>query len=71
LGQKQRVAILRAICQPFEFILLDEPTSHLDIDNSRIVLKIVLDEIIKQDAGLILTSLSDEITFNFDNTLNL
>src|SRR6185295_14901973 len=30
LGQQQRVAIIRSLCQPFEFLLLDEPFSHLD-----------------------------------------
>lgn len=30
MGQKQRVAILRALCQPFEYLLLDEPFAHLD-----------------------------------------
>ncbi|MDE7115360.1 MAG: ATP-binding cassette domain-containing protein, partial [Muribaculaceae bacterium] len=36
IGQQQRVAIIRSICQPFDFILLDEPVSHLDEDNNRI-----------------------------------
>ena len=30
LGQKQRVAILRALCQPFEYLLLDEPFAGVD-----------------------------------------
>ena len=29
-GQQQRVAFIRCLCQPFDFILLDEPVSHLD-----------------------------------------
>ncbi len=30
VGQQQRVAIIRAMAQPTDFILLDEPVSHLD-----------------------------------------
>lgn len=30
LGQQQRVAIIRALLQPFELLLMDEPFSHLD-----------------------------------------
>ena len=29
-GQQQRVAFIRALCQPFDFIFLEEPISHLD-----------------------------------------
>ena len=34
-GQQQRVAFIRALCQPFDFIFLDEPISHLDDDNGK------------------------------------
>ena len=35
--REQRVAMMRALCQPFDFILADEPISHLDDNNSRIM----------------------------------
>ena len=28
IGQQQRVAVVRALCQPFDFLLLVEPVSH-------------------------------------------
>ena len=36
-GQQQRVALIRTLCQPFDFIFVDEPISHLDDMNSKIV----------------------------------
>src|SRR5690606_9054668 len=38
MGQQQRVAIIRALCQPFKWIILDEPFSHLDAENSRLAM---------------------------------
>lgn len=71
LGQKQRVAIIRALCQPFEFFLLDEPFSHLDEENIAILTTIIKEEIDKQEASLIMTSLVDSKLFDFDKVLNL
>lgn len=71
LGQKQRVAILRALCQPFEFILLDEPFSHLDEENIKIISDLILEELQERNAGLIMTSLGDSYFFDFDKVLNL
>ena len=71
MGQQQRVAILRAICQPFDFILMDEPFSHLDKENIKILTDILNEECKKNDAGLIITSLGEEYFFNYDHFLNL
>jgi putative ABC transport system ATP-binding protein len=71
LGQKQRVAILRALCQPFEFLLMDEPFSHLDEENIAILSKLIQHETQKQGAGMILTSLGSEYLFNYDQILNV
>jgi len=71
LGQKQRVAIIRALCQPFEFLLLDEPFSHLDKENIKTISNIIIHEINKQNAALIMTSLDETDVFKFDKVLNL
>jgi putative ABC transport system ATP-binding protein len=71
LGQKQRVAIVRALCQPFKFLLLDEPFSHLDNENIELVTDIINKEITEQQAGIILTSLDNTYLFKYDKTLQL
>ncbi len=58
-GQQQRVAIIRALCQPFNFLLADECFSHMDHHNSRMAYQLILEECSVQGAGLLLTSLND------------
>jgi ABC-type lipoprotein export system ATPase subunit len=67
-GQKQRLAIIRALCQPFEFLLLDEPFSHLDNTNINIAWQLIQTEAKKQNAGIILTSLGNNYQLDFDQT---
>ena len=57
-GQQQRVAIVRALCQPFEYLFADECFSHMDKSNSEIAFQLILDECQKNGAGIILTSLN-------------
>lgn len=71
LGQKQRVAIIRSLCQPFKYLLLDEPFSHIDNSNIEIVSRIIDSELEKQNASLIMTSLEDTSVFNFDTVFNI
>lgn len=71
LGQKQRVAIIRALCQPFDFLLLDEPFSHLDTKNIEIITTIINEEIEHQNASLIITSLGSSYFFKYDKILDL
>jgi len=61
IGQQQRVGIIRALCQPFDFILLDEPVSHLDGDNNRIAASMVMAEAKQQGAGIISTSVGNPL----------
>jgi putative ABC transport system ATP-binding protein len=57
-GQQQRVAIIRALCQPFNFLLADECFSHMDRANSLTAYQLIREECEARDAGLILTSLN-------------
>lgn len=70
-GQQQRVALIRALCQPFSFILLDEPISHLDDRNSDIMRDVILRESKSEGAGIIATSIGKHMNINYDLCLNL
>lgn len=71
IGQQQRVAIIRALCQPADFILLDEPVSHLDATNNAIVAKMVTEEAARQGAGVISTSVGNNVKITVDKELKL
>lgn len=70
-GQQQRVAMMRSLVQPFDFILADEPISHLDDNNSRIMGEIMMGEAHKQGAGVIVTSIGKHIDLDYERTLKL
>ena len=70
-GQQQRVAMLRALVQPFDFILVDEPISHLDDKNSEIMGQIMLDEAQAQGAGVIVTSIGKHMNLNYERIFKL
>ena len=70
-GEQQRIAIIRALQQPFNFIILDEPFSHLDEENSKKALALIEQEADKRDAGIILADLQHNPFFKADSTLHL
>lgn len=70
-GQQQRVAMMRALVQPFDFILADEPISHLDDSNSRIMGDIMMREAEAQGAGVIITSIGKHIGLNYEKVFRL
>ncbi len=61
VGQQQRVAMVRTLCQPFSFVLLDEPVSHLDEANNRIAAKMIEEEARRQGGSIIATSVGNTI----------
>lgn len=70
-GQQQRIAIIRSLCQPFDFLLLDEPFSHLDLDNIRIATTVIERIVKKNNAGMILVSLGQPFYFDYDTEIEL
>jgi ABC-type lipoprotein export system ATPase subunit len=70
-GQRQRVAIIRALAQPYDYLLLDEPFSHLDKENIDIATDIIKEACAQQNAGLILVSLGDKYAFNYDKIFQI
>jgi ABC-type lipoprotein export system ATPase subunit len=71
MGQQQRLAIIRALSQPFELLIMDEPFSHLDEENSQKCLTLIHKRCDEQKAGFVLTTLGDSHNTHFDKELKL
>ena len=61
IGQQQRVAIVRALCQPFDVLILDEPVSHLDARNNAAAATMVQREADRQGAAIVATSVGNHL----------
>lgn len=70
-GEQQRIAIIRALIQPFSVLVMDEPFSHLDKDNSHKAAQLIGEECRKRSAGLVLTDLDEDDFFSYTLKLNL
>ncbi|MFC2383896.1 MAG: ATP-binding cassette domain-containing protein [Hoylesella saccharolytica] len=70
-GQQQRVAMMRALVQPFDFLLLDEPISHLDDNNAQTMTEIMLTEARQQEAAVIVTSIGKHTELPYERILRL
>lgn len=71
IGQQQRVGIIRALCQPFDFLLLDEPVSHLDAENNRIAAEIIMEEAARQGGAVVATSVGNHLLLDNPVVCNL
>lgn len=70
-GEQQRVSIIRALMQPFDFLIMDEPFSHLDNANKKIAADLIDTECKKRNAGIIITDLDKDDHFDYQISLNL
>ena len=70
-GEQQRIAIIRSLQQPFDFLLLDEPFSHLDENNRKKAMVLMEEEAAARNAAIILADLKPIEYFNATKTLYL
>lgn len=71
VGQQQRVAIVRTLCQPFSYLLLDEPVSHLDDRCNAMAARLITDRAAQLGAAVIVTSVGARLTLDFTSHLSL
>ena len=71
LGQQQRVAFVRLLAQPADFVILDEPVSHLDAGNARIIGTMLRQRQLADGMGVIVTSIGQRLPYEYDKILKL
>jgi ABC-type lipoprotein export system ATPase subunit len=70
-GEQQRVAIIRALMQPFDFLILDEPFSHLDNVNRLTAMELMMEEAKTRGAAIILADLQRVDFFPYSKIFHL
>jgi ABC-type lipoprotein export system ATPase subunit len=70
-GEQQRIAIIRALMQPFDFLLLDEPYSHLDENNRKKAMELIYEECDQRNAAMIFADLKPLDFFKGEKVLFL
>lgn len=70
-GEKQRVAICRALINEPDIIFADEPTGNLDSENSKIVIDLLTDLHKERTTSLVMATHSKEIASMADRILYL
>lgn len=70
-GERQRVATIRSLMQSFDWIMLDEPFSHLDEENTLASFHLIKEIADLNNAGILITTLGKDPFIDFERTLKL
>jgi ABC-type lipoprotein export system ATPase subunit len=70
-GEKQRTAIIRALAQPFSWLLMDEPFSHLDNNNIKKAAALIQSVVAANKAAMLVADLDDNSYFDYNKKLRL
>lgn len=70
-GERQRFAIIRSLISPFDWLLLDEPFSHLDKANAAKASKLIHQNCKERNAGMLIAGLDEDSFFTYDKTILL
>ena len=71
VGQRQRVAVARALANNPCLVLADEPTANLDIELSLSVIQLIKDLCTEYNAAMLLVTHDDEVLSQFGSIKNL
>lgn len=70
-GEQQRIAIIRSLMQPFDFLLLDEPFSNLDENNRGKAFELIDEECKQRNASMMFADLKVLDFFTNEKRLRL
>lgn len=70
-GEQQRTVIIRALLQPFDVLLLDEPFSHLDNQNAERAMELIVEESRLRNATIVFADLERVDYFPFTRLFHL
>ena len=70
-GERQRVAVMRALVNKPSLVLADEPTGNLDRENSQILLKLMVDLKVKNKQSFVIATHDQSILEIADRVLYL
>jgi ABC-type lipoprotein export system ATPase subunit len=70
-GEKQRVAVMRALVNKPSLVLADEPTGNLDRENSQILLKLMVDLKVKYKQSFVIATHDQSILEIADRAMHL
>ncbi len=69
-GERQRVAICRALLNDPHLILADEPTGNLDPENKMKIMQVLFDYVTKKGSSLITVTHDHELLKGFDRIVD-
>ncbi len=70
-GEKQRVAICRAIANDPHLLLADEPTGNLDNENSQLIFKLLIDLVKKKNMSALVATHNLDLVKKMDRVFSL
>ncbi len=70
-GERQRTAIIRSLVQPFNWLVADEPFSHLDHQNTQLAVTLIQEVLRQRQAGLICLQLEPDNLFPYHHQWTL